>query len=202
MNPDTYGNILPGANAMMHTIGTLLDNTQCNEQFHDKDFRSLTVNTAKELRMFARSSTFLRRTTGLLYRCDMVSKLEAERKIDEIMKDHPQYQVFGLARLMTIPPNLFTFSAWVHACMQYFVPMLASIVGWLGTRALSKVTEQTPALPSCGACRPFSSTTWGSYLRFAGSCYNVRGSLGVRAMREPIGWSKGGPSYSVGFLIC
>ncbi|KAG1903531.1 uncharacterized protein F5891DRAFT_946998, partial [Suillus fuscotomentosus] len=32
MNPDTYGNILPGVNAMVHTIGTLLDNTQCNEQ--------------------------------------------------------------------------------------------------------------------------------------------------------------------------
>ncbi|KAG2050780.1 hypothetical protein BDR06DRAFT_1010913 [Suillus hirtellus] len=27
----------------------------------------------------------------------MDTKLEAERKIDEIMKDHPQYQVFGLA---------------------------------------------------------------------------------------------------------
>lgn len=38
MNPDTYGNILPGVNAMVHTIGTLLDNTQCNKQFHDKDF--------------------------------------------------------------------------------------------------------------------------------------------------------------------
>jgi hypothetical protein len=41
MNADTYADILPGVNAVVHTIGTLLDNTQRNKQFHDKDFIGL-----------------------------------------------------------------------------------------------------------------------------------------------------------------
>lgn len=41
MNPDTYADILPGVNAVVHTIGTLLDNTRRNTLFHDKDYVGL-----------------------------------------------------------------------------------------------------------------------------------------------------------------
>jgi hypothetical protein len=41
MNVDTYADILPGVNAVVHTIGTLLDNTHRNKLFHDKDFVGL-----------------------------------------------------------------------------------------------------------------------------------------------------------------
>lgn len=102
-------------------------------------------------------------------------------------------------RPMTIPANLFTFSAWMHAVMPSFVPMPASIARWLGTNVFPKATEQTPsALVSM-------ATLWSvppirvDHLAEAicaslDPAKDVRGPVGVRAMRELIGWSKGGPT--------
>jgi len=41
MNADMYADILPSVSAVVHTIGTLLDNTKASRQFHDKDFVGL-----------------------------------------------------------------------------------------------------------------------------------------------------------------
>jgi hypothetical protein len=74
MNPDTYANILPDVNAVVHTIGTLLDNTQRNKQFHDKDFvgllKSITGISPVEARHLGAYEK-LNRDTG---ECDLPSR--------------------------------------------------------------------------------------------------------------------------------
>ncbi|KAG1752051.1 NAD(P)-binding protein [Suillus lakei] len=244
MNPDTYTDILPGVNAVVHTIGTLLDNTQRNKQFHDKDFvgllKSITgispvearhlgaydkLNRDTAIRMceafaaskpaqgithvrpfvYVSAEDFHRPAISVRY---IETKLEAERKIDEIMKDHPQYRAVHVrpsmiydpeTRPMTIPVNLFTFSAWMHAAMPSFVPMPASIIHWLGSSVFPKATEQTPSALVSMATLLSVPPIRVDHLAEAicaslDPAKNVRGPVGVRAMRELIGWSKGGPT--------
>ncbi|KAG1861114.1 mitochondrial protein [Suillus subalutaceus] len=218
---------------LVHTIGTLLDNTQRNKLFHDKDFvgllKSITgispgayekLNRDTAIRM-CEAFTASKPTQGIT-QCStdfhrpiisvryMETKLEAEKKIDEIMKDHPQYRAVHVrpsmiydpeTRPMTIPVNLFTFSAWMHAAMPSFVPMPASIVRWLGTSVFPKATEQTPsALVSMAtllSVPPISVDHLAEAICVSlDPAKNIRGPVGVRAMRELIGWSKGGPTVT------
>lgn len=246
MNADTYADILPGVNAVVHTIGTLLDNTQRNKQFHDKDFiglfKSITginpvearhlgaydkLNRDTAIRMceafiastpapgithvrpfvFVSAEDFHRPMISVRY---METKMEAERRIDEMTKDHPQYRAVHVrpsmiydpdTRPMTIPVGLFTFSAWMHAAMPSIVPMPASILRWLGTNVFPKATDQTPSALVSMATLLSVPPIRVDHLAEAictslDPAKTIRGPLGVRDMRELIGWSKGRPSAS------
>lgn len=37
MNPESYADILPGVDAVVHTVGTLLDNTQYKQRMQEGD---------------------------------------------------------------------------------------------------------------------------------------------------------------------
>ncbi|KAG1743703.1 uncharacterized protein EDB91DRAFT_1125503 [Suillus paluster] len=109
------------------------------------------------------------------------TKLEVRRKIK---KDHPQYRAVHVrpsmiydpeTRPMTIPVNLFTFSAWVHAAMVSLAPS-----AWVSMATLMNVPPIRVDHAEANLAK------------------NVTGPVGtVRAMRELIGWSKGGNTTSL-----
>jgi len=100
------------------------------------------------------------------------TKREAEKRIEEILRDHPQYRgvyvrpgecipsiiglmnnepVLGLIyhphiRPMTsLPATVFDFSARIHGAMPSYIPMPASVLRWLGTSVFPNATDNTPS---------------------------------------------------------
>lgn len=100
------------------------------------------------------------------------TKREAEKRIEEIVRDHSQYKgvyirpskyisaiiqfierraILGLIYhphirpMTTIPATIFDVSARIHNAVPSYIPMPSSVLRWLGTSVFPNATDQTPS---------------------------------------------------------
>ncbi|KAG2357683.1 mitochondrial protein [Suillus spraguei] len=250
MNPESYADILPGVDAVVHTVGTLLDNTQYKQKIQEGDVMgfiksfagrgsgplaegqrsaydilnyesavcvceafvaSKPVSGLTRVRPFVYVSAedFSRPVVSVRY---LETKMQAEKRIEEIVRDHPQYKGVYVrpsliyhphTRPMTvIPATIFDLSARIHNAVPSYIPMPASVLRWLGTSVFPNASEKTPsALHSMAnllSIPPIHVDHLGEAICITlDPAKDIRGIVGVRDMRQLIGLSQTGTVESV-----
>jgi len=141
------------------------------------------------------------------------TKRDAEKRIEEILRSHPQYKgIYVRPSLIyhphtrpmaSIPATIFDFSARIHDAMPSYIPMPSSVLRWLGTTVCPYATDKTPsALTSMAnllSTPPIHLDHLGEAICLSlDPTKGIRGVLGVRDMRELIGLSasQSGPDTS------
>lgn len=250
LNPESYSDILPSVDAVVHTIGTLLDNTQYKQRMQEGDIigtlKSLagrgntsplaegrqsaydTLNYETAVRMceafvasepvsgIARVRPFIyvsaedvnRPIVSVRY---LETKREAEKRIEEIIRGHPQYRgVYirpsliyhpHIRPITTIPATVFDVSARIHAAVPSYIPMPSSVLRWLGTSVCPGATDKTPSALTSMANLLSIPPIHADHLAEAicislDPAKDIRGVVGVRDMRQLIGLSQSGAETS------
>ncbi|KAG2157176.1 mitochondrial protein [Suillus clintonianus] len=236
MNPESYADILPGVDAVVHTVGTLLDNTQYKQKMQEGDvlgvFKSLmgrkeegqrsaydTLNYESAVCMCeafvaSKPASGITRVRPFVYVSAedvnrpvvsvryLETKREAEKRIEEIMQDHPQYKgVYVRPSLIyhphirpmtTIPATIFDVSARIHNAVPSYIPMPSSVLRWLGTSVFPNATEKTPSALTSMANLLSIPPIHVDHLAEAiclslDPAQDIRGVVGVRDIRRLIG---------------
>jgi len=247
LNPATYADILPGVNAVVHTIGTLLDNTQYKQKLAEGDVMGMlksiagrgtsagdqpsayeTLNYETAVRMceafvaskpvpgithvrpfiYVSAEDINRPVVSVRY---IETKRDAEKKIEEILRGHPQYRgVYvrpsmiyhpHLRPMTNIPATIFDLSARIHDAVPSYVPMPSPALRWIGTSVAPNATDKTPSalvsMANLFSIPPIHVDHLGEAIVLTlDPAKDIRGVVGVRDMRELIGLSQGGAETS------
>lgn len=249
MNPESYADILPGVDAVVHTVGTLLDNTQYKQRMQEGDIlgfiKSLAGRGSGPLTEGQRSAYDILNYESAVRVCEafvaskpvsgltrvrpfiyvsaedvnrpivsvryLETKREAEKRIEEIVRDHSQYKgVYVRPSLIyhphirpmtTIPATIFDVSARIHNAVPSYIPMPSSVLRWLGTSVFPNATDKTPSALNSMANLLSIPPIHVDHLAEAicislDPAKDIRGVVGVRDMRQLIGLSQTGPEES------